>query len=438
MTESIAELYGAHHRTLRTRHSHALIASGYDWLVIYSGNAHPQFLDDSLCPFRANPHFKTWVPLPEHQGGAIVVGRDAEPRLVYLQPEDYWHSPPADPAGYWTEFFDLRTARDDSQVISALTGLTGKVAVIADDTAPAEIRSLGTLNPAKLTDLLHFDRSTKTEYEVECMRRANAIAVRGHRAAEAAFRDGASEFEIHMAYCSACGQSPNELPYDNIIALNGHGAVLHYHEYEHDRQPPRAFLIDAGASYNGYAADITRTYSAANDDFAALIESVDRAQQEICQNAQPGVDYVDLHRDANTRLAQVLVDHKVLECNAETAIETGLMATFFPHGLGHYIGAQVHDVGGHQATPAGDQRPPPPEHPFLRLTRTLQPGTVCTIEPGLYFIGMLLDELRNTDAGKTVAWKRIDEFVPFGGVRVEDDIYVTASGNENLTRAAFK
>ncbi|MBT8137755.1 MAG: Xaa-Pro dipeptidase, partial [Gammaproteobacteria bacterium] len=284
---------------------------------------------------------------------------------------------------------------------------------------------------------LHFDRAIKTGFEIECMRRANRFAVRGHRAAEAAFRAGASEFEIHMAYCSACGQAPDQLPYDNIIALNGNGAVLHYHNYQQQKQPPQAFLIDAGASYCGYAADITRTYSAADDEFAALVNAVDAAQLSLCELARPGLDYVDLHLEACTRLAQVLVEHGVLRCTAASAVDQGIMSTFFPHGLGHLIGVQVHDIGGHQASPAGDQRPPPSEHPFLRLTRTLEPGLVCTIEPGIYFIDMLLAELRQETAAAEVDWERVEQFLPFGGVRVEDDICITSSGHENLSRDAF-
>ncbi|MDH3647170.1 MAG: Xaa-Pro dipeptidase [Gammaproteobacteria bacterium] len=437
MNDRIAELYLTHHASLHARHAEALTTTEYDWLIVYSGKSHPVFLDDSFCPFRANPHFKTWVPLPDHQGGAIVVGRSDTPRLVYLQPEDYWHSPPADPEGYWPAQFDLRIARSEQQVRDALSDLPGRIALIADHTVPADIASLGELNPPALINLLHFARATKTEYEVECMRRANAIAVQGHRAAEKAFRSGASEFEIHMDYCRACGQDPDQLPYGNIVALNGHGAVLHYCEYQHDHDSPQAFLIDAGAAFNGYAADITRTYCTADNFFAALIDSLDRTQQTICERAKPGVDYVDLHLEANTLLAAVLIEHGVLGCSAETAVELGIMATFFPHGLGHYIGAQVHDVGGHQATPEGTQRPPPDDHPFLRLTRTLQPGTVCTIEPGLYFIDMLLQQLRASDAGKQVAWDRVADFRPFGGARVEDDIHITATGHENLTRAQF-
>lgn len=114
--------------------------------------------------------------------------------------------------------------------------------------------------------------------------------MRGHRAAEAAFRAGASEFEIHMAYCRAVGQDANELPYGNIIGLNEHAAVLHYTDLGRTPpQPLRSFLIDAGASASGYASDITRTYAAGgHDEFQAMIEAVDAAQQQMGAGVRAG------------------------------------------------------------------------------------------------------------------------------------------------------
>src|SRR5690606_16296170 len=118
-----------------------------------------------------------------------------------------------------------------------------------------------------------------------------------HRAAEAAFREGKSEFAIHMAYCSAVGQDLGELPYNNIVALNEHGAVLHYTEL--GRSAPaqaRSFLIDAGASFHGYASDITRSYAFdKSSEFQAMIDAVDSAQIGMCQGVRAGVDYKQLH-----------------------------------------------------------------------------------------------------------------------------------------------
>jgi Xaa-Pro dipeptidase len=110
---------------------------------------------------------------------------------------------------------------------------------------------------------------------------------------------------------------------------------------------------------------------------------------------------------------------------------------FFPHGLGHLVGLQVHDVSGFSVDATGKRKATPPGHPYLRLTRTLEPGFVVTIEPGLYFIDMLLDEARKGAHGPHINWHRVDEFRPYGGIRVEDNVACTADAPENLTRAAF-
>src|SRR5690606_39169101 len=201
-------------------------------------------------------------------------------------------------------------------------------------------------NPQPVIDYLEYQRAFKTPYEIALMRQAQVHAVRGHRAAETAFRAGASEFEIHMAYCSAVGQDANELPYGNIIALNEHAAVLHYTELGRNApQPSRSFLIDAGASAHGYASDITRTYAAAgHDEFQASVDAVDAAQIRMCQAVRAGFDYRQLHVDAHLSLMGVLKDFGVINVSPETALATGVSAAFFPHGIGHLIGAQVHDV----------------------------------------------------------------------------------------------
>ena len=110
------------------------------------------------------------------------------------------------------------------------------------------------------------------------MRRASVIAARGHVAARDAFLAGASEFEVHLAYCAASGQRESDLPYGNIIAFDAGAAVLHYQHLEHGRDVPRrSFLIDAGAQFRGYASDITRTWPAGDPEFAALVAGDGRA-----------------------------------------------------------------------------------------------------------------------------------------------------------------
>ena len=121
----------------------------------------------------------------------------------------------------------------------------------------------------------------------------------------------------------------------------------------------------------------------------------------------------------------------------DTLLATGVTSAFFPHGLGHLIGLQVHDVGGHMGDEKGTILDPPSGHPFLRLTRDLEADMVLTVEPGLYAIDLLLDRLYGTPAENHVVWKEVEWLRPFGGIRIEDNVRVTAEGCENLTRDAL-
>jgi Xaa-Pro dipeptidase len=290
-----------------------------------------------------------------------------------------------------------------------------------------------------VVDYLHWHRSYKTPYELELMRQASRIATRAHRAAEQAFRAGGSELDIHQAYLKTAGAIDAELPYASIVCLNEHGAVLHYTHF--DRKPPaqsRSFLIDAGAASAGYASDITRTYAAPGaNEFQALIDSMDKAQQGFVAKVRAGQSYPELHIHAHHVVGEVLREHGIVRMSAESAVEKGVTSTFFPHGLGHPIGLQVHDVAGFQQNERGGNIPRPAGHPYLRMTRVLEPGMVVTIEPGLYFIDMLLDELRASPEAAHVDWAKVDALRPYGGIRIEDDVVCTESAPENLTRDAF-
>ena len=120
------------------------------------------------------------------------------------------------------------------------------------------------------------------------------------------------------------------------------------------------------------------------------------------------------------------------------AVETGVSSAFFPHGIGHGIGLQVHDVAGFAASDAGGTIDKPDGHPYLRLTRVLEPGMVVTIEPGVYFIDMLLDALKEKGLGPSIDWARVDAFRPYGGIRIEDDVACTDADPVNLTREGFQ
>ncbi len=270
------------------------------------------------------------------------------------------------------------------------------------------------------------------------MREASRRGTRGHVAAASAFKQGATEFEIELAFLQACGQREQELPYNPIIALNSGAAVLHYQVLERSAPPERhSLLIDAGAEFAGYASDITRTYSHSDPDFASLVKEMDLLQQALCSSVHAGIDWRDVHMSSHRLVAELLHDAEITTCDADEAIAIGLSSIFLPHGLGHLLGLQVHDVGGFMRSPEGGEIPRPDGHPYLRLTRVLEENFVVTMEPGLYFIDQLLDQARADHRGARINWARVEHFRPFGGIRIEDNLAITASGCENLTRDAF-
>lgn len=432
-----APLYADHLRTLIARADTALQRAGLDHLVIPSGSLHYQVFDDRDYPFAVNPQFKHWLPLTRVADSWIIHTPGKRPTLLFNQPRDYWHVVPAAPSGWWVEHFEIKIIRSREQALALLPSDPARCAILGE--ANSALGGFVPNNPPAVVDHLHWHRAFKTPYEIALMRQAQVHAVAGHRAAAAAFHAGASEFEIHMAYCAAAQQDANELPYGNIIGLNEHGAVLHYTEL--DKQRPaqsRSFLIDAGASAHGYAADITRSHAAAGHaDFQALIDAVDAAQQQLCTQVRAGVDYKQLHLDAHLAMAGILKDFDIIKVSADTALATGVSSAFFPHGIGHLIGAQVHDVAGFAQSEQGGRIEPPAGHPYLRLTRTLQPGMTVTIEPGIYFIDMLLEDLRSAGHGDAVNWEQVAFFKPYGGIRIEDEVLCTDAGADNLTRPVF-
>lgn len=436
--DALAAAYGAHVRTLAARHDQALERAGASHAVIFSGAPKLKFLDDQYYAFQASPHFVSWLPLTDTPFCYLVYTPGAAPILIYYQEKDYWHLPPSAPDGFWTEHFDVRVVHTFDDIAAHLPDDRSKCVLIGEIDAEDLAQGIERVNPTPAMDILHYARACKTEYELGCMRAASRRGVAGHRAAEAAFRAGASEFDIHLAYCKAVGQNEKDLPYGNIIALNEHGAVLHY-QHQSPQVPAeiRSFLIDAGASVNGYASDITRTYAYRYGEFNDLIERMVALQRAIVDEVKAGVDYADLHRGTHEKIGELIVDAGLASGPVDALIAHGVTSAFFPHGLGHLLGVQVHDVGGLMADSAGNQIDRPPEHPFLRLTRTLEVDQVLTIEPGLYVIDMLLDDLRGTPGYDMLNHKRIAALRPFGGIRIEDNVRVLQDGVENLTRDAF-
>lgn len=432
---TLTTLYPAHIDELQQRASMALSRENLDTLVIHSGQDIKTFLDDHNYPFKVNPHFKYWLPVVDVPNSWLLINGRDKPTLIYYQPVDFWHKVLELADDYWQKFFDIKILTKASDVDKLLPYDKKGCAYIGAHIEVAKALGFEQINSEGLLNYLHYHRAYKTGYEQMCMRESNRIAVTGHKAAKEAFLAGSSEFEIQQAYLKATELTCNETPYGNIVALNENASILHYSHLDRNvPQAHRSFLIDAGANFHGYAADITRTYSFKRDEFAELIARMDQLMLTATDGLKPGGSYLDLHIATYREIGQVLNEFGYINVDADTAVDTGIISTFFPHGLGHHLGLQTHDVGGFMADERGTHVNTPEQHPFLRTSRMIEANQVFTIEPGLYFIDTLLADLKTSKYAAMVNWQHVDKMRPFGGIRIEDNIIVHQSHNENMTR----
>ena len=415
----------------------AEIGTSLDGVLIHSGTEDIYFQDDNHMPFKAFPHFLHWVPI-SRSDQALLIRPGQKPIYFQVIPTDFWYDQTVKVDSWWADSFDIVQLENSQEVFKHLPPLRS-IAFLGRATEFAGQLGLPSQfwNYPDLLHRLNWNRAYKTEYEIACMRQANRIAVKSHEAAEKCFIEGGSELDIHLAYLKASKTMEHQSPYMNIVALDKKSAILHYQfkgtTPSHDNQ---VMLIDAGSTCLFYGSDLTRTYAreTAHPVFKRIIAAVNRIQLELVNEVKPGRPYQDIHIKAHEMILDTLIEEGVVS-GARAALEEHMVShLFFPHGIGHILGLQVHDVGGHYKDPSGQIQAPPKEYAFLRLTRTMEPGMIFTIEPGLYFIPVLLDPERDTKRGSYLNWSLIDELIPCGGVRIEDNILVTESGADNLTR----
>jgi Xaa-Pro dipeptidase len=425
-------LFSKHLERIQAETEKSLAECGFDSLVVSSGAPHTYFADDRDAPFEPTPHFAHWCPLGgPHHLLHIVPGK--KPRLVRYAPEDYWYEQGGVTDPFWLGAFRFEEAGTVDAAWVAL-GRPARAAYVGNEESRGAAAGLAT-NPASLVARLDWVRSYKDEYEVQSIEAATQAGARAHRAAREAFAGGASELEIHHAYLRAAGTTEAGLPYTTIVATDEKCATLHY-ENKRTSRGGRVLLLDAGAQVRRYACDITRTTPASSCDprFVELVRAMDALERDLVAAATPGKPYLDVHLAAHRGVARILSEQRLVKVSGEEAFVRGFTHPFLPHGVGHHLGIQVHDVAGRQADRSGTAAPPPAEHPYLRNTRKIEPGHVFTIEPGLYFIPMLLRPLRTGPHASSFDWEKIDALTSLGGVRVEDNVLVTASGPRNLTR----
>lgn len=271
-------------------------------------------------------------------------------------------------------------------------------------------------NPTRIgdvRDLVHDMRLFKRAEELDLMRHAAKVTCEAHVAAMRHTRPGLYEYELQAVIESYFRRHGGDFPaYTSIVGTGDNATILHYTENRSAMTDGELVLIDAGCEYHFYAADITRTWpvggkftGAQRDAYQAVLDIEKAAIADVA----PGLPFNELQERCARRISQALIDLGVLQGSADEVFATEAYKRYYPHSVSHWLGIDVHDVGDYFEV----------DHTW----RKLKPGMVLTIEPGLYFPAhdaAVPPELRGV------------------GIRIEDDILVTAEGRENLTAACPK
>lgn len=415
--------------------------------MIVSGLARPRNFPANRYPFRAESHFLYLVGM---QLESAVLWLSGDDEILYLDPPDpneaLWYGArlgldglsevlriPVRPLSELrvTESVASLPAQDGDSALwqASLLGREveagGGDRVEGDDLALAE--SMIELR------LQHDDAA------IDQLRQAALVTAYAHRAGLAATRPGIPEAQVRAAMEAAVLGSGMTNAYAPIVTA--HGEVLHHERYDNVLGDRDLLLADMGAETpEGWAADVTRTWPA-RGEFSptqrVVYEVVLTAQAEAIASVRPGIRYLDVHRAAGRALVRGLIDIGVLRGTTEDLYQRGAAALFFPHGIGHLLGLDVHDLedlGDRAGYAPGRVRSAARGDRYLRLDRDLAPGMCVTIEPGFYRIDALLEDPAEVgDLNDAIAWNELAKLSDVRGIRIEDDVLVTATGHEVLT-----
>ena len=274
------------------------------------------------------------------------------------------------------------------------------------------------------------------------LRQAAVATERGHRAGMRHTRPGLHEWQVKAAMLHAMQELNCGVSYEPIVSV--HGEVLHNHHYENLIHDGDLLLADVGAETpGGWAGDVTRTWPASgkfSSTQRALYEVVLEAQRRSIAAVRPGARYRDVHLASCTAIAEGLLQLGILHgARAEDLVLEGAHALFFPHGVGHLLGLDVHDMedlGDRAGYAKGRTRSTQFGLSYLRLDRDLAPGMAVTIEPGYYRVPAILEDASLAPlVTRFVHRERLEAFRDVRGIRIEDDVLVTSEGSEVLTNS---
>ncbi|XP_075903136.1 xaa-Pro dipeptidase [Nelusetta ayraudi] len=283
-------------------------------------------------------------------------------------------------------------------------------------------------------------RLAKTDMELEVLRYTNRVSSDAHKMVMKSVRPGQKEYEMESLFQHYCYNKGGmrHTSYTCICGTGNNSSVLHY---GHAGAPNDKTIMDGdmclfdmGGEYYCYSSDITCSFPANgkfSPDQRAIYEAVLKSSRTVMAAIRPGVKWTDMHRLADRVHLEELVKMGLLTGSVEDMMNVHLGSVFMPHGLGHLLGIDVHDVGGY---PEGVERSDEPGLKSLRMGRLVQERMVLTVEPGIYFINHLLDQaLANPAQSCFINNQVLARLRGFGGVRIEDNIAVTAEGMDLLT-----
>ena len=417
-------------------------------VFLWSGSSSSRNFRANTFPFRASSHFLYFAGLPLENaairldGGKLVLFMDeASPGSAL------WHgeSPKRDEIA-------AMIGAQDAYPLAELASQSN-MATIAVQDATTQVQQTRVLKRAiaSATESQHIDlelaraivslRLIHDEFALAELRKAATVSIAAHKAGMAATRGASVEAEIRAAMEGVIIANNMTCAYTSIVTV--HGEVLHNNQYHHPMQPGDLLLADVGAeTASGWASDITRTWAVAGkfSPTQRAIYDVVLAAHDACIAAMcPGAEYRELHLLAARTIAAGLVDLGILRGQVDDLVEQDAHALFFPHGVGHLMGLDVHDMedlGDLAGYETGRVRSERFGLNYLRLDRPLQAGMVVTIEPGFYQVPAILqDPERRSRYQAVVDWDRLAQFADVRGIRIEDDVLVTATGSEVLTAA---
>jgi Xaa-Pro aminopeptidase len=278
-------------------------------------------------------------------------------------------------------------------------------------------------------------RRAKDSVELSLLRRAAVATEKGFSAVRRHIRAGVSERALQIELeAEFYRNGADGVGYGTIVGSGPNAAVMHFSPSGRKIRRGEFVLIDAGAHVDRYVIDVTRTFVTGHKPThfqRELFSLVLEAERNAISRCLPGAEWKDLHLKAAIEMTDGLIELKLMNGNAESLVEQGAHTLFFPHGLGHLVGLGVRDASGRYPGRPKDESPALRN---LRMDLPLAVGYVTTVEPGLYFIPAILnDPKRRRRYRQSLNWRRVDNCLGCGGVRIEDTVLVTENGPEVLT-----